>query len=273
MRRALRFLPVLLLSLAVNPSQAATRLEHWSGELAVGTTDFGYREFDNSGTLLDREDGLLPGLSGRLSAMAGPWRLNARAEYLHGQVDYQGQTSTGLPHSTRTNTDIIDGALSVGRDLELARRPLYLYAGAGYHSWWRGIRSTASVSGINEIYAWWYVFAGGNYRLHDNGQERWNLDLRLTHTVAPTITIDFFDATDDVTLDLGTAVGVRLALQWQRRLNPRDRLIIEPFYEQWALGRSATTALTRNGSSAGTVYEPRSDTTNVGVMMRFARQW
>jgi len=51
-----------------------------------------------------------------------------------------------------------------------------------------------------------------------------------------------------------------------RSLNSSTQFSIEPYYEQWDIGKSDLFELTNNGVPTGSVIiEPRSETRNIGI--------
>jgi hypothetical protein len=188
--------------------------------------------------------------------------------YHSGDVRYDGQTQSGLPVTTRTDEDIVDGSALAGVQFALTRGfGSAVFAGAGYRNWQRDIRSTRSATGLSETYDWWYGLLGvkGSYAASE--RMSWTLDLRLIRPVNPSIRVKFRNALDDTTLQLGEKTGYRLAVAWHFSLTDRAGLRITPFYEQWKLGRSSTRSLTQNGTVVGSLYEPRSETRNRGLIV------
>ena len=250
-------------------------------ELAIGAAvlDFGYQEFSDSGKLLNREDGPIPGLVASLSRSRDRWLLAGDFSYHAGDVTYNGQTNTGVPITTRTDQKIVDMAVRAEYWQATTGGLNYaLYLGAGYHRWERDIQPTrtasgAPVGGLFETYEWWLGFLGAKMVLRESGKVRWLLDVRLTRPVNPSITVDFHGLYDNARLDLGERWGARLALPWRYAVSRTAGLIVEPFVESYELGRSATTPLTRNGIVVGTVYEPRSESRNYGLVIGISQRF
>jgi hypothetical protein len=245
------------------------------GSVAFAMQAFQYKEFDDDGSLLDREDGTLPGVVFGLGMARERWNFVGELAVYSGDVDYDGQTNTRIPITTQTDANITDGHVRAewwGWEAGSVRYAVY--GGLGYHGWERDIQATrtasgAPVSGLWEYYEWGYVLLGGKLAA-EQGLNRWGLDLRLLRTVAPTVRVDFNGLFDDKTLDLGERFGGRLSATWARRASNRTVLKLEPFYEGWDLGRSDTERLTQGGVAVGTVFEPRSETRNFGVNLGLA---
>lgn len=243
-------------------------------EAGFSSMVFDYAEYADSGQLLDRERADLPGLSVKLSRVLAPWQVTAEFAHAHGDAAYSGQTSAGAALATTTTESIADGSLRLARWFQGETvGPYAVYGGLGYRHWQRDILATPSASGVDEAYCWPYALLGLEKPLHDHGRNAVTLDMRLMQPLRPTIAVDFHGLYDDAHLDLGARPGVRFGVTWRHALSATTALTVEPYLEQWRLGRSAMVGLTRNGGATGTVYEPRSETGIVGVNLRLRRNF
>jgi hypothetical protein len=240
-------------------------------EIGAAVLNFGYKEFDYSDKLLNREDGNLPGATLRLSHSRKPLLFAGDVYYYGGDVAYDGQTDTGIPVTTRTGEKILDTAVRaeywLARPGELNHA---LYAGAGYHRWQRDIRPTYTatgqpVSGLFETYQWWFAFVGAKLTLSESPKVRWLLDTRVVRLIHPSITVESNGLYDNARLDLGERWGGRLALPWRYTMSRTAGLTVEPFVESFGLGRSTT--------AVGTVSEPRSETRNYGLVISVSQHF
>src|SRR2546422_2511126 len=75
-------------------------------EIGAAVLNFGYKEFNDSGRLLDREDANIPGTMLRFSHSRKPFLFASDISYYRGDVVYDGQTNTGIPITTRTGEKI-----------------------------------------------------------------------------------------------------------------------------------------------------------------------
>jgi hypothetical protein len=280
--RTTGFLPVLCMLLALLvPLGAKAQPEQGSALTIAGSVlHFGYQEFNDTGKLLDREDGFLPGLVLGLSHTADRWLFAGDFAVYGGEVVYTGLTNTGIPISTRTEQHIADLALRSEYWQENDKGVSYaFYAGAGYHHWDRDIKPTITatgipVSGLFETYRWWSAFLGAKASFYKSASVVWLLDARVLQIISPTLNTDYNGQYDNVTLQLGERLGVRLALPLSYTMNQTSSLIVEPYAESYELGRSARSPLNSNGTASGrTIWEPLSQTINygltVGVSQRF----
>lgn len=246
-------------------------------DIGFALMDFRYKEYEDGGRLLDGEDGFIPGLLLGVSESDGDWVYKGKFLYHAGNVLYQGQTNTGIPIATRTDEKIIDATFLAERwhrDGDDQKRYAW-YGGLGYRHWFRDIRSTSTsggmpVSGLTEIYQWWYGLVGAKRVLSEAGKSQWQVDLRLTRTVRPTIHIELPNY-DNATLDLGARYGTRLSLPWRYELEKASVFFVEPYMESWSIGRSPTTPLSSNGVPVTTIYEPRSEGRNTGIILGISR--
>ena len=247
------------------PALSAEGTRAWLG---VSTLDFDFKEFDDGGTRLNHEHGSLPGFAGGIELSWAAVFAEAGLSYYSGDVRHDGQTQSGLPVTTRTDEDILDGSALAGVQFAFKRGfGSAAFVGAGYRHWKRDIRSTRSATGLFETYDWWYGLLGVKIRYAMGERMSWTVNLRVTRPVNPSIEIKFRNALDDETLKLGEKTGYRLGLVWRYAFTDRVGLRISPFFEQWKLGRSSTQSLTQNGTVVGMLHEPRSETRNRGLTL------
>jgi len=267
-----RFITILCLLALLAPLVALAQPEQGAELTMSGSVmHFGYQEFDDTGKLLDREDGYIPGLALGLSQTVDRWVFAGDFSYHIGDVIYTGQTNTGIPLSTSTRQNISDIAMHTEYWLNGRNSPGYaFYLGAGYHQWDRDIQPTNTVSGIPvsglfESYQWWSGFIGIKTEFYQSVSSRWQLDTRLMRTVNPSIYVSNNGAYDSVRLALGERWSARLSLPWRYTIHQYSSLSVEPYVESYQLGRSPTSPLTTNGATVGSVFEPHSQTINYGL--------
>jgi len=244
-----------------------------STTLGASLMNLDFKEFDQQDDRLVRESGWLPGVEAGLAARKHRAQARFRVSHYRGDVDYDGQTQSGVQIDSTTDEKIWDFSASAAYRLSSPIPPeLYLYAGAGYRHWNRDIQSVRFVSGLDETYSWWSYHAG--LEIHwQKGANHWSLDGRLSRTLNPEVKIDFLDAFDSATLDLGERWGWRTELQWTRMFSQQLSGGLRLFYQSLDLGKSDVETLTRNGFPVGTVFQPRSESRNYGVTLELRHGW
>jgi len=85
----------------------------WQVGMAFSATQFHYEESVNGG-VLDRENGLLPGLDAELGYARGAWFARGALRYHDDTADYDGQTQDGTLVASRTDEGILDVSLLGG---------------------------------------------------------------------------------------------------------------------------------------------------------------
>jgi hypothetical protein len=251
-------------------AHAADRTEVHAG---IGVVDFGYKEFSESGTLLDREDGLLPGLALEVARRLGDWRLSGDARYFSGNADYDGRTNFGTPISTETDERMYSLSARVAREFRIDGWSIAPYAGYGWHRWQRDIKPTqtaggAPVSGLLEVYTWNTAELGTLAQLTLRERFHVGVDLRLFRVLDPEVEVRFSSVFDEARLPLGERSGARVALISAYELDQHLRIRLELYHEGWSFGRSSAQPLASGGSPTGvSVMEPRSETRNTGVTL------
>lgn len=251
---------------------AACAVAHAQTELQVsaGLMGFSYKEYADSGALLDREDARLPGVTGEVRHRIGAWRISASGSFFGGSADYRGQTQGGVAANTTTDEQLWSAGLRLERRLELGTVSLSPYVGFTYHEWRRDIKSgravnNTPVSGLLEVYSWNTAELGALLWISSSrGGLEGAVDARVFRTVAPELQVRLPGSNRDTLFELGERTGGRLALLGTYPLDARLRLRLEAFYERWSFGRSPV----RNG-----FFEPRSDTQTAGLLLGLIRSF
>lgn len=225
----------------------------WLGQSLLG---FQYKEYSGQNELLDREDGLMPGLRIGGDFQRRSLLLSIDFTYHAGTVNYDGQTQTGAPHKTLTRETISEITASIGK--RFGERGL-LYLGGGYRQWDRDIQPNGKVFGLFERYTWPYAMLGGELRIWHTNRHRIGLNGRVTYPLNPEMTLRL-NGYGDIHLRLGMHPGFRLTAPWLIQLPSRHQLQIAPYYEYWQMGRSPGVIVGKY-----IFHEPRSETGNMGI--------
>ena len=181
-----------------------------SGELMF----FDYEETDTLGNSLNREKGLIPGLT-----FSGIHQYNNISNALElsiydGQVDYSGQTQAGQPHQTTTEETILKLAYRLG--WSPASTEAAFYGSAYWQQWERDIQATNGISGLFERYEWWTVEAGVQAPFFRDDSQHLFLEMGMLATMNGDIMIDLKPLGYGAhTLNLGNSIGFASALKYQ----------------------------------------------------------
>lgn len=241
--------------------------------LGLSLLDMTYKEFDDSGVLLDREDGVIPGFVLRHKSKKNNIFTDLSYSYHSSDVEYDGQTQSGIPAKTRSDAHIYEFQFKIGKELDNKNQNTFdIYAGLGYRFWQRNIRSTFIASGIYEEYDWSYYILGTRIPLFGTYRNNLTMDIQYTAMIDADIFVELSDfGADDLSLALGKEDGYRLSLPWRIQNSNRSIWIIEPYYESWDIGKSEIKPITINGIPTNfIIWEPRSETRNVGINIQLA---
>lgn len=231
-------------------------------DIGISALRFDYAEFDDSGSVLDKEMGGIPGLSLKLSLRQADWEWETAGSYHQGQVPYDGQTNFGVPYQTRTDERIGDISLRLGHWFG-ERYPFMPFAGIGYRRWDRNILP-GTLGGLFESYRWKYIWAGSKWMVYHNGASSYTLDLGLLKPISPELIVDFKKAYNvEPVVYPESKLGLRLQLNSSFAITAHSDLSVEPYFEYWELGRSPSVT-----AGAVTLYEPASKTRNAGLNLR-----
>jgi len=241
--------------------------------IGVGIEDLSYIEYDDKDVILDREDGLLPGITLEVGKRWNNITSVLSGSLFNGLVDYDGQTQTRIPLKTKTDEKITRVEATIHFSLDVFEMTnVSLLAGLGHREWRRDILATRVTNSLLEFYRWKYWILGTSARLLQKGKTSVDIDVRLFRPIKPTMDVGFRNY-DEVTLDLGINYGARFRILYNLVTRKGRHWILSPYWEYWNMGRSVNEGLTINGfPTTGIVWEPRSDTTVFGVSlsMRFA---
>lgn len=221
--------------------------------------DFEYKEFDDAGEILDREDGSLPGLGLGVTQPFGRWSLDAEFTWHVGSAGYSGQTQDRVPVSTDTDEAIWD--TSVYMTYSVPERPLRVVAGLGYRYWERDIQPSRDingrpVAGLLEYYYWYYLMLGMQFDVVDE----LSFDFRALWPIDATMELALAGA--NTRFDLGERPGLRLAAPWRKPLSQRLTLTVEPYLQYWQFDASPSVYVPE---LSGWAYEPDNDTLSWGL--------
>ncbi|SFM36413.1 hypothetical protein SAMN04487963_2246 [Marinobacter zhejiangensis] len=235
--------------------------------LEVGATwfYFDYQEESDSGQVLNKETGDIPGVFIAWTPTLGShaWgRLEAG--YASHSVEYDGQTQAGVPLTTQTHQRLIHYEARFGgewRGGELGLRP---YLAARYQRWDREIQPTGFSLGLNEDYRWWEL--GGGIAACTSSLS-WAsdlcLDLGVFRTTRGEVEVALGNDPDNYpVLEQGDGTGYRVQLQWSPQALPR--LLVSLYHAAWDFERS-NTELVRVGFAQLRIREPASESSRQGV--------
>jgi len=217
---------------------------------------FDLREYADTGAQLVRELGVLPGVVGGVGQAIGRWRWSAELSYHSGAVDYDGQTQSGAAFASTTDAAV---ARIRARALHMLDPDGRFAAGLGlgYGQWQRQVRGRASVSGLDERFTAGDVSFNTRLSVLRSAAATLDVDLQFGWPIRPEVKIDFGGKYDARTLMLGQRLSTRVSAPVSWAAGPHSRVVVEPCFEAWGFGRSATETLYRDGVPAGTVYQPQ----------------
>ena len=235
--------------------------------LSPSLLHFDYTEFSTTDQVLDRELGWLTGVEAKLKHTLTPdWLINIYSSYYQGTVDYDGQTQTGIPHTTDTEMELIRLGASVERSII---ENMHLFIGAQSHQWQRNIQDNNNISGLDETYKWLEYSIGLNSDIPVTAKDHINLAASYLFIRNATIYVDLSKIDlGTTTLDIGDGTGARLNARWTHQHINNTYYGFGIFFEAWKFGRS-NTKQTQNSTSFVFVTEPRSETKNIGIKFNF----
>jgi len=235
---------------------------------------FRYQESEQ-GERLNREEGNLAGLrigwQGRTDTLLAGFEFS----HLRGEVDYNGQTQAGTPASTITDEQVSRADIRLGRRFQPHQPLSYeVLLILGYRHWQRDIQDAASANGLLETYTGGLAGLGFRARYRFAAAGELHLTGQYSRTFKPEVEVDFGNALDNRSLDLGTAPVIDIALGWTYPLPWDHHFLLQAgyFYENWKFGRSDEEALTRDGVPVGQVFQPGGGSKIHGLVVTLSRK-
>lgn len=237
----------------------------WAPSLGIAARQFTVNEYDAGGRRIVREQGWLPGLEGRLAYRTGDSTLSVQASHYQHDIAYRGQTQSGVPVDSRTDTALTQWSTGIAYEINEVLSASLAFE---LERWRRDIQGVGRVRGLQERTLSRRALLGLDVRFPTaHGEVMAGAALLLA---APEkLRVGFSGQFDDVSLDTRSSYGMRLGLGWHPTAWPK--LELHAGLDWWKVGRSADVALSRNGRHAGTVAQPEHAVASIrmAVLYRF----
>jgi hypothetical protein len=227
---------------------------------------FNYQEFDQNNSLLNKEEGLIPGVKLSYGNVAEKDSLKFDASFYGGNVDYDGTTQLGMPHQTETNEQLVRLGISYFQHEE-THYPGQLFVGLHYWYWDRDILTRNGVQGLHEQYTWYETEVGLKFNSPEVEQSRYWLEVSAMYNFKPEMKL--FLPSSEVKFSLGSDFGYRLRAgkTWTHKQGMTTAISV--FTEYWEFGRSNTVFTTDFFGSSGFLTEPDSQSFHTGIEFSF----
>ena len=236
-------------------------------QLGGSQESFHYKEFSNSGILLDREDGNIPGVSAEIARDQEAYSGILNIGFAGSRVAYDGRTQGGRPLVTRTKEQMLDASAILswpGKDNAWNPR---LLTGVGFRKWARDIQATSASNRLYERYQWFYWIVGFNFNMWQYKQWSVGFDWRLLRPINPSIYVEY-PGYDSEMLALGAEDSIRVSVPISYQLNSKELILIESYYQTWNLAPSSSKRLYSGGSPTSlSISEPESKTEVYGIQL------
>ena len=269
--RATWTLPLLLVALTA-PAAETPRQPPPAADVSftLMAQQFAWQEFDAHGERLLKESGSLFGLNAGYKEYGRRLGVNLSASVFGGRVDYDGQTQSGVPATTRTIYAGFDGHGDLLERITPATHlTLEAFAGLGARLWQRDLQDQGDLQGYSEAWTSGYGRAGvgAAYAVTREWQLFAQAGLRL-----PLTTIE--------NVDLSKAGVGHITLHPRQQLAPFAEmgcrwklLLLSFFYETLRFDKSdieTITGIERAGINRLEFWQPESRADIYGLRLGFA---
>lgn len=271
-KKSVFFIQIFILGFMVSTTSIADDADY---QIGGGLMYFNYAEYRDNNYFLDGETGFIPGVVLKRKQYQQNIFTELVGQFYGNTINYDGKTWGGVPLKTKSIAIIIDTHLKIGTRVEEKHES---YIGLGYRYWYRHIlngydANGQGVDGVLEEYYWPYWMLGFIANINSNETVNVGFDFRYTQMFNAKMDIDFLGhkGYDNTQVNLGNENGFRFALPVTIR---KYSLIVTPYYEYIDIGKSNSVVLTQAGipvlgctTDPCQIYEPRSETRNVGIEM------
>jgi len=182
----------------------------------MGKQFFQYKEYSQSGLLLDTEEGWLNHLALQFDTQLYSDHLfHASGSFASATIPYEGYTQSGRTHSTETQETLTT------LNLEYYYAPLINSSnllGIGLHQaeWLREIKPNNGVLGLNETYTWNAISLNYLFKY-----QSWQLKSSLSHLYSGSISVDLTEVGKGIVdVPLENGYQSELALSYKKQITP-----------------------------------------------------
>jgi hypothetical protein len=209
-----------------------------------------------SGALLDRESGMLAGVSLGTALSWRRWRFELAASVLLGTIDYEGQNQIGLPIATQTRLSHVE--LGLHPIYRIGSTPFFIGPSFESRTIDRRIEPTLLTPGQHETLNQRQLGLLWGARWESSFGLSAELRASVLWAFYSTLEVDFEGAFDNGTLSLPRSDAESAALEVSYVVVPRVSIAAEAKGETFRPAHSASESLTKDGVRVGTYDYPGS---------------
>lgn len=231
---------------------------------------FNYKEFNPDGKLLDEEDGKLMGYALELGTQHDThWHSALSLLLTEGEVNYDGETQSGILYETRTDEDLTAIKYQLQHHTQLDQKFIELGMGIAYLKWDRDIQPRFLVRGLYEEYRWWEADIAVKFGFEQVMEGRLSFEVSVLQIINPEMEVDLSEfSLGKPDLSLGDRGGYKLSLEWTRPVNQHWQIGLRAWLKEWRFGRSNSVSVS-NGRSSYSIVEPASTSRHSAMEMVF----
>jgi hypothetical protein len=223
----------------------------WKGAVGASARDVSNTEYDQAGRQLVRESGWLPGIALKAAYTAGELTWFTEGEIYRRDIDYDGQTQTGMKAESRTSTGL--GLYRLGGTYALTGNYSVL-AAIEWEKWRRDIIGIEGAAGLQEHYQSRRFIAGIGKTWHPAAVGAVSVDASVVFSGPERLRVGFSGLLDSTSLETRSAQGIRLGTSIRPWFAPS--LELRSRYDWIKVARSGDVSVTRNGQFMGTIAQP-----------------
>jgi len=258
-----------LMTAAISVAAAAEcvdRSASWQAASVTSSSD--WNEFDASGRKLVHESGTLQGVELSAGLRCGNWNLQGQLSQLDGSRLYVGQTSTGVPVTSRSALRQRQGHLQASLNVTDAWQ---LGGRLSGQTLWRDIASAGGASGYPERFDWTLLSLGAQWKTA-LGPGQLTLAAWAGTQLASSLVLTL-PGRDQATLPLGSISQTELAAGWRTQLSPAWHLQADVHYRRTDIDQGADVVIRREGIPVGMAHQPRTSMVDMPIAIRIGYEF
>ncbi len=255
-----------LLAAACNVAAASDQQQT---SIHVGVQQYDWKEFDTSGSVLDKESGPMLTIGGAFDNFrrinSGPI-YDVNGQFYVGNLNYDGQTQAGVPLKTKSDYTGLQFEGLGGYRFEKHLTGLDLFGGGGWDMWSRAIKDGTTSAGTpslgyTETYFILYARLGAGF-FQELGS--WSYNFRAGAKV-PLYTTEYANLADGLTLSPGKKASAFARFEMEFGPSTRNHFGIILSYDSFRFSESNPELLTSGGAPVGYFVQPESHRDVYGV--------
>ena len=265
----------------IKPQQKDIAVETFKTETALATQDkpqimpkhrfeiaptFFYHKYEESPIAID---GHMYGINWKYEYNNEMLMFKLDFDYALGNLDYDGQTWSGMPVTAGTDDNLLDLRALIGGNIQNGDYTVTPFVGFGIRYWNNDIKSPGGYE--REIT---YYYSPVGLRVYSKLLQTWFWEINAEYDLfwggkVKSHLSDAIPGANDPENNqpFGDGHGMRISIKLSNNFHKNYSWFVEPFFKYWKVSDSELDILTVSGVPVAAVYEPENETKIWGVLV------